>query len=123
VDSDVEGIARIAWGANLALQVRDGEELPDEPWDAAPRVRRKACMFTVWQIMIGRAATPEQAHDAWTEYLTSRGWEYGEVKDPGERKHPSLRPWNELTARQQLAQRLNVHIVHEIMQSQETVVE
>lgn len=115
---EVENIARICWETNRALQVRDMEELPEPPWDAAPHTRKKALMFLVTQVLEGAVLSPEEAHNCWWGYLADKRWEYARVKDFGERKHPSLRPWAELTPREQLAQRLNMHIIHEIVNSE-----
>jgi hypothetical protein len=36
-------------------------------------------------------------HDRWMAERTAHGWTFGEVRDEQARKHPRIRPWNELT--------------------------
>lgn len=116
--TEAEKVARICWETNRGLQARDGEELPDPPWDAAPWYRKKALIYLVIQIQDGEITEPGAAHDFWTSYMSDKGWEFGERKDYETQKHPSLRPWDELTPRQQLAQRLNIQIVRLIAASE-----
>jgi hypothetical protein len=113
----LEGVARVCWEANRALQVRDGEIFPDEPWDAAPEWRRNAVMSIVDGIFRGNIKDAEQAHNHWWTWMATRQWECGDMKDPELRVHPSLRPWKDLTPRQQLAQRLNIHICQEVLET------
>jgi hypothetical protein len=111
-------VARIVWEANRAIQVRDGEEVPDVPWDAAEWHRKKAVIFGVMKMRDGSIRGAQEAHVFWWEYMSSKGWEWGEVKDPGMRRHPLLKEWGELTSREQLAQRASWEIVQLVMASE-----
>jgi hypothetical protein len=118
--AEAEKIARICWEMNRGLQARDGEELPDPPWDAAPWYRKKALIYLVIKIQEGEITDPGDAHAFWCSYMTDKGWSFGERKDYELQTHPSLRLWEELTPRQQLAQRLSIQIVQLIAASEET---
>ena len=40
-------------------------------------------------------------HESWMQHLQDNGWRYGAERDDLERIHPSLRPWDQLTAADQ----------------------
>ncbi|HWM34531.1 MAG TPA: RyR domain-containing protein [Pseudolysinimonas sp.] len=35
-------------------------------------------------------------HDSWSAHLAANGWRYGDGRDDARRRHPDLRPWDEL---------------------------
>lgn len=117
-----EPIARLCWENNRSLQIRDGEDLPDLPWDAAPWYRKKILIMLVLAILRGTVKDAGEAHEFWRSEMLEKGWQWGERKDYERQVHPFLRPWNELTGRQQLAQKLNFLIVKEIAASEPAVI-
>lgn len=117
-----EPIARLCWENNRSLQIRDEEELPDLPWDAAPWYRKKILIFLVLLILKGKIEDAEDAHEYWRSSMLEKGWDWGEQKDYERQIHPYLRPWDELTPRQQLAQRINYLAVREIAASEPAVI-
>jgi hypothetical protein len=109
-----EGIARIAWEANRALQIADDEDWPDEPWDGAPEWRKNITVGTV-VLVRGGYISAEQAHEHWAHSMKLMGWTWSHEKNLERKKHPSLVPWDELTPRAQLGQRLLVLITQQVM--------
>jgi hypothetical protein len=111
---EAERIARVAWEANRQLQIADGEDWPDEPWDAAPSERKQLCIATVSLVLEGGVTEPGMTHQFWRVGMEADGWVGGAEKDLGRKQHPSLVPWEELTPRAQLGQRLLVNIAREM---------
>lgn len=111
---NVENIARIAWETNRTLQIADGENWPDEPWDSAPAERRQLCIGAVSLVCEGGVTDPAITHDYWSSGMLLDGWAWSHEKDLKRKKHPSLIPWEELTPRAQLGQRFLVFIATEM---------
>jgi hypothetical protein len=109
-----ERIARVVWEANRQLQVADGEEWADEPWDAAPSERKALCAGAVSLVLQGGVTEPGVTHEYWVAGMVADRWEWGPDKDLTRKQHPSLIPWRELTPRAQLGQRLLVLITQEM---------
>jgi RyR domain-containing protein len=103
-------IARVCWSTNLALQVVDGEAVPDVPWDAAPDWRRRLCTQAVELVDCGNILTAQEAHERWRGEMLRAGWRPGQHKNPEDRLHPSLVPWQQLSPRQRLGQELFIEI-------------
>lgn len=111
-----ERIARVAWEANRQLQVADADPYPDEPWDAAPEDLKTICMLTVANVCTGEIRHAREAHDDWRIGMVNLGWQWNHEKNPGNKVHPYLIPWREMTPRAQLGMRLLVLITTEIME-------
>lgn len=114
-----ENIARIVWETNRQLQIADGEDWPDVPWDSAPEERKNLCRGTVELVCDGSITSPQVAHEHWTVGMAIDGWIWSHEKDLQSKHHPSLIPWNELTPRAQLGQRFLVFITTEMMRATE----
>lgn len=119
--TDAEAVARVCWEANRQLQIADGEVYFDEPWDAAPEWRKKITVGTVTLVQSGIITGPGEAHEHWAHSMRLMEWKWGADKDPERRLHPSLVPWEELTPRGQLGQRLLFMITTEIAQADSVV--
>lgn len=113
-----ESIARVVWEANRQLQIADGEDWPDEPWDAAPEWRKNITTGTVSLVRSGIVANAGQAHEFWKHSMEIMEWEWSHEKNQARKQHPSLIPWEELTPRAQLGQRLLVLITREMMEAE-----
>lgn len=118
---NAESIARVVWEANRQLQIADGEDWPDEPWDAAPDERKALCIGTVNMVCAGGVRSPAVTHEFWAAGMILDGWRWSHEKRPEQRTHPSLIPWKELSPRAQLGQRLLVLIASEMMQAEADV--
>jgi hypothetical protein len=118
---EAERVARVAWEANRQLQVADGEDWADEPWDSAPPERRALCIGAVSLVLQGGVTSPGVTHEYWAAGMAMDGWVWGPDKDLVRKQHPSLVPWAELTPRAQLGQRLLVLIAREMAAADQVV--
>ena len=112
-DSDVtaEDIARVVHAANRELQIVQGDPVPSPPWDEAPDYQAREATAGVREVMRNPDLTAEQSHELWVDRMRADGWTYGEVKNPERKTHPTLLPFTELPAEQQLKDRLFIAIV------------
>ena len=89
-----EQVARVCHEANKALQYIHEDPAPSHPWNCEPDEIRQSVIDGVRRVR--RGTTPRQNHEAWREYRMARGWTYGPEKDPEQKTHPSLVPYDEL---------------------------
>lgn len=104
-----EDLARIVHSAHIAYNVILNDNAPDPPWDALTRRHREQVIRRVKSIREGHG--PAQIHQEWVDEMLAWGWTWGLVKNPVEKTHPALRPYDELPAWQQAKDRLAVRIV------------
>ena len=110
-DVTAEDIARVVHAANRELQIVQGDPVPSPPWDEAPDYQAREATAGVQEVMRNPDLTAEQSHELWVTRMRADGWTYGEVKDFGRKTHPTLLPFGELPAEQQLKDRLFIAIV------------
>jgi DNA-binding transcriptional MerR regulator len=110
-DVTAEDIARVVHAANRELQIVQGDPVPSPPWDEAPDYQVKQATAGVQEVIRNPGLTAEQSHELWVTRMRDDGWIHGEVKDPARKTHPTLLPWAELPAEQQLKDRLFIAIV------------
>lgn len=110
-DVAAEDIARVVHAANRELQIVQGDPVPSPPWDEAPDYQAKQAIAGVQEVIRNRELTAEQSHELWADRMRADGWTYGAVKDVVRKTHPTLLPFSELPAEQQLKDRLFIAIV------------
>lgn len=110
-DVTAEDIARVVHAANRELQIVQGDPVPSPPWDEAPDYQVKQATAGVQEVMRNRELTAERSHDLWVERMRAEGWTYGEAKDFDRKTHPTMLPFGQLPAEQQLKDRLFIAIV------------
>jgi DNA-binding transcriptional MerR regulator len=110
-DVTAEDIARVVHAANRELQIVQGDPVPSPPWDEAPEYQAREAIAGVREVLRNPDLTAAQSHELWVARMRADGWTYGKVKDPGSRTHPTLLPFGELPAEQQLKDRLFIAIV------------
>ena len=110
-DVTAEDIARVVHAANRELQIVQGDPVPSPPWDEAPDYQAKQAIAGVQEVIRNPELTAEQSHELWVTRMRADGWTYGEVKDPAQKTHPTLLPFGQLPAEQQLKDRLFIAIV------------
>jgi DNA-binding transcriptional MerR regulator len=110
-DVTAEDIARVVHAANRELQIVQGDPVPSPPWDDAPDYQVREAIAGVQEVLRNPDLTAEQSHESWCDRMRADGWTHGEVKDPQRKTHPTLLPFAELPAEQQLKDRLFIAIV------------
>lgn len=105
---DVEEIARVCHTANRALQ--DSLIEPVSPrWFRLDEETKESARDGVRRALEG--LTPEEMHGNWSRFKREHGWVYGDVKDPDEKTHPCLVPYDELPDEQRVKDDLFSNIV------------
>lgn len=116
-------IAGVCYGAfrNWCIAY-EGRRLPD--WTDADFPLRHSYIdgvsFIYTNYKEGIIVTPEMLHEKWFKLKTHQGWQYGDVKDLINRKHPLLKPWGVLNTRQRLVSELFVSIVFTFLRADES---
>lgn len=103
-------IARICHETNRAycMTLGDTSQLP---WDEAPQWQRESVLQGVEDILCGLSTAPAESHARWLTAKIQDGWVYGPMKDPVEKTHPCLQPYEALPPEQQKKDLLFVAVV------------
>lgn len=72
--------------------------VPYPTWDEATEDQRTTFIDGVKFHLAYPNLTPQQTHDWWTRDKAAKGWTYGPVKDEAAKQHPSMVPYEELSA-------------------------
>jgi RyR domain len=99
-----EQAARVCHAMVRELQAVRADPVPAPPWDHLPADVRAVVVASVRAARQG--AVPRELHAMWMGALLSLGWVYGPDKDPGQKTHPGLVPWESLSAWEQDKDRL-----------------
>jgi hypothetical protein len=59
--------------------------------------------------------TPRKIHESWMKDKVEDGWVYGPVKDPDEKEHPCMVPYDSLPPEQKLKDDLYLLIVRSML--------
>lgn len=102
---ELTDIARITHEANKALCEILGD-YSQVPWGMSPNWQQRSAVQGVQDIQSGKITSPEGSHEGWIEHKTAEGWVYGPEKDPGNKIHPCLVPFDDLPEGQQLKDHL-----------------
>lgn len=103
-------IARICHEANRAYCASIGDN-SQKPWTEAPEWQRESAVKGVEFRLDNPDAPASAQHDSWMEQKLVDGWQFGSVKDEGEKTHPCIVPYEELPAEQKFKDALFVAIV------------
>lgn len=110
-DVDPERIARISHEVNRAWCQFTGDT-SQEVWAKAPAWQRDSAIAGVKFHFANPDAADSASHDEWMREKIAGGWTYGPDKNPAEKKHPCLVPFEALPPEQQFKDRLFRTIVH-----------
>lgn len=106
--NQIDTIARACHEANRAWCLAVGDT-SQKPYDDADEWQRESARRGV-SIAAGGAGPAEQ-HEAWCADKRADGWIYGDVKDPGTKRHPCLVPYADLPAAQKAKDRIYIAVV------------
>lgn len=95
-----EQIARVAHEANRAYCEAIGD-FSQHSWESAPDWQRRSAIAGVRFHRENPGAGPEVSHESWYAMKLAEGWKYGEVKDPVNKEHPCMVPFEDLPEKQQ----------------------
>ncbi len=94
-----EDVARICHAANKEYCETLGDH-SQKPWDEAEQWQRESAIKGVTFALYNPEAPPSAQHDAWLKDKEADGWKWGNVKDPINRLHPCMMPYEDLPAEQ-----------------------
>lgn len=103
--------AKIAHEVNRAWCAFNGDH-SQPSWEDAPEWQRKSAINGVNFHRANPEAGDCASHNSWMAEKLADGWTYGEIKDPENKTHPCIRPFEELPKDQQFKDRLFRTIVH-----------
>jgi hypothetical protein len=92
-----EQAARVVHALFIEMQAVLGDDMPSRPWFSESRKQRKLVLDGVRRIREQPMLTAKDHHEAWRTGKRAQGWAYDPVKDPAEKTHPDMLPWNELS--------------------------
>ena len=98
---NIQQVAQICHETNRAycVSIGDASQLS---WDDAAEWQRKSAIEGV-QFALNNPTAPASAqHDAWLRSKQAEGWLWGNVKDPINKLHPCMVPYNRLPVEQRL---------------------
>jgi len=111
-------IASVAHEVNRAYCQAMGDD-SQGPWLDAPTWQRKSAKDGVEFHRQNPNAGPEASHENWLEMKEEEGWVYGEEKDPEEKTHPCMVPFEDLPVEQQAKDHMFRAIVHALTDLEE----
>lgn len=65
-------------------------------WDDAPQWMRKSTLNAVRSRRDDPEAPPRAQHEAWMAQKEANGWCFGPTRDPGNKTHPMMVPYEQL---------------------------
>ena len=89
-------VARICHEANRAICQSMGD-YSQPTWKEAPEWQVESTLSGIQNILDGKIASPQDAHNSWANHKLEQGWTYGPVKDPVAKTHPLLIPYKDLS--------------------------
>lgn len=96
----IEEIARMAHEVNAFYCHITGDDSAT-PWNEAPDWQKDSAIAGVKFTLQYPDAGPAAQHESWMALKASEGWTYGEKKDPEQKKHPCMVPYDQLPIHQQ----------------------
>lgn len=106
-----ERIARACHEVNRAYCEALGDA-SQPAWEAAPEWQRDSAMLGVKLHTENPGAGPQHSHESWMAQKLADGWRHGAVKNPVEKTHPCIVPFDELPPAQQAKDFIFRAVVH-----------
>lgn len=108
-----EQIAKVAHEINKAYCSSIGDE-SQTSWEDAPQWQRESAVNGVVFHLSNLDAGADASHNNWMKEKIENGWKYGEVKDPENKLHPCIVPFEMLPKEQQAKDYLFRQVVHSL---------
>lgn len=105
-----EQIARVAHEVNRAYCQALGDD-SQPSWEDAPQWQRDSAMLGVALHTSGDHG-PEASHASWMAQKVAEGWVYGPYKDPENKRHHCIVPFDQLPVAQQAKDFIFRGVVH-----------
>jgi hypothetical protein len=106
-----EQIARVCYEANRAYCRSIGDNtIPS--WDEAEDWRRSSVLGGVRYHRENPQASPVDSHNEWMRAKRADGWKYGPAKDPVQKQHPCMVPYDALPPEQRAKDHLFIAVFH-----------
>lgn len=105
-------IAKVAHEVNRAYCAAIGEPVVQPSWGNAPEWQRTAAINGVAFHLANPNAGPEASHENWLREKAEAGWKWGPCKNPEQKEHPCMRPFEELPLEQRVKDHLFRAVVH-----------
>jgi len=109
----IEQVAKVAHEINKAYCISIGDE-SQLSWEDAPEWQRESAIDGVLFHINNPDAGPDASHNNWMNEKIQNGWKYGEVKDPENKFHPCIVPFEMLSKEQQSKDYLFRAVVHSL---------
>lgn len=104
---EVEHVAKVAHEVNRAFCKAQGDN-SQPAWEDAPEWQKLSAIEGVKAIIEDPSMTPQKSHEGWMTQKYKDGWKYGPVKDPENKEHPCMVPYEELPESQRAKDELFV---------------
>jgi hypothetical protein len=96
----IEKIAQVAHEVNKAYCEAIGDNTQTS-WADAPAWQKESAVLGVMFHVEHPDAGADASHNSWMKQKVDTGWKYGEVKDPENKLHPCIVPFDQLPKEQQ----------------------
>lgn len=103
-------IARVCHEVNRAYCQAIGD-FSQPSWEDAPEWQRESARAGV-DLHLSGDFGPEASHINWMKQKVDDGWVYGPVKDPDNKQHPCIVPFDQLPVEQQAKDFIFRAVVH-----------
>lgn len=110
MDMSIDDIARVCHNVNRAYCQALGD-MSQPTWEFAPEWQRASARMGVDLHRMGDFG-PEASHVSWMQQKLDDGWKYGPFKDPENKMHPCIVPFDQLDKSQQAKDFIFRAVVH-----------
>ena len=109
----IEKIAQVAHEVNKAYCEAMGDNTQTS-WADAPAWQKESAVLGVMFHVENPDAGANASHNSWMKQKVDTGWKYGEIKDPENKLHPCIVPFDQLPKEQQAKDFLFRQVVHSL---------